>query len=318
LILFNTAARFLEADDYPIGPSPDEVDTLVEWITAGWGTDEFTRLANPSMADDAEWVHLTSKAIRSSATPRTAAAQFNYILHNDVRQTLPLIQAPTLVLHVQESALVPIAHGRYLAEHISGATFVELPGGDNTTTPELYVMADEIAEFLTGDRPVVEIERILTTVVFTDIVGSTERASVVGDSEWHTLLDRFRSAVREQLHHYRGREVNTRGDDFLAIFDGPARAIRCAQAIGEVTAALGITVRSGLHTGEVELLADDDIGGIAVHIGARVAALAGAGEVLVTRTVTDLVAGSGITFEDRGEKELKGVPGPWSLFAVVS
>jgi len=317
LILFNSSARYLEADDYPIGHSPDAVDTFVEAITAGWGTDEFTRLANPSMADDAEWVHLTSKAIRSSATPRTAAAQLNYNLRNDVRQALPLIQAPTLVLHVQESALVPIAHGRYLAEHISGATFVELPGGDNTTTPELYVMADEIAEFLTGERPVVEIERILTTVVFTDIVGSTERASSLGGKRWRALLDAHDRVVRDQLRRFHGREINTTGDGFVASFDGPARAIRCAQTITAAAGKLGIKLRVGLHTGECEIRGDD-LGGVAVHIAARLESFADPGQIVVTGTVKDLVVGSGINFEDRGEHELKGVPGSWKLFAVVN
>ena len=317
LILFNTAARYLQADDYPIGVSPDEVDALVEWLTAVWGTDELTRLANPSMADDAEWVHFTSKAIRSSATPRTAAAQFNYNLRNDVRQALPLIQAPTLVLHVQENALVPIAHGRYLAEHISGATFVELPGGDTTTTPELYVMADEVAEFLTGERPVIEIERILTTVVFTDIVGSTERASSLGSKRWRALLDAHDRVVRDQLRRFRGREINTTGDGFVASFDGPARAIRCAQAITAAAGKLGIELRVGLHTGECEIRGDD-LGGVAVHIAARLESFADPGQIVVTGTVKDLVVGSGINFEDRGEHELKGVPGSWKLFAVVN
>lgn len=212
LVLFNTTARYLEADDYPIGAPPEAVDATVQLIATGWGTNELTRLANPSMADDAEWIRFTSKAIRSSATPRTAAAQFNYILRNDVRQALPLIQAPTLVLHAQENALVPIAHGRYLAERIDGATFVELPGGDSTTTPELYVIADEVAEFLTGERPVVEVERILTTVVFTDIVGSTARAASLGDRRWRSLLDAHDRTVRDELRRFRGREINTTGD----------------------------------------------------------------------------------------------------------
>jgi class 3 adenylate cyclase len=315
LILFNTTARYLDADDYPIGVSPDAVDALVQLIAEGWGTPELTRLANPSMADDAEWVRLTSKAIRCSSTPRTAAAQFDYILRSDVRQALPLIRQPTLVLHVSENALVPIAHGRYLAENIDGATFVELPGGDSTTTPELHVIADEVAEFLTGERPLVEIERILTTVVFTDIVDSTARAASLGDQRWNALLDVHDRTVREQLRRFRGREINTTGDGFVASFDGPARAIRCAQAIIDATEALGIQLRAGLHTGECEIRGDD-LGGLAVHIASRVGAIASPGEPLVSGTVKDLVIGSGIEFEDRGERELKGVPGSWRLFAV--
>jgi class 3 adenylate cyclase len=317
LILFNTFARYLEADDYRIGASTDAVDALVEIIAAAWGTPELTRLANPSMVDDEEWVRITSKCIRSSATPRTAAAQFNYILRNDVRQALPLIQVPTLVLHVSENILFPIAQGRYLAEHIEGATFVELPGGDSTTTPELYVIADEVAEFLTGERPVVEIERVLTTVLFTDIVGSTERAASLGDQRWHALLDAHDRTVRDQLRRFKGREINTTGDGFLVAFDGPARAIRCAQGIINATNALGIEVRAGLHTGECEVRGDD-LGGLAVHIAGRVGALASPGETLVSGTVKDLVVGSGIDFEERGEHELKGVPGTWRLYAVTA
>jgi len=315
LILFNTTARYQEADDYPIGASTDAVDALVETITAGWGTPELTRLANPSMADDEDWVRITSKCIRASATPRTAAAQFNYILRNDVRQALPLIQVPTLVLHVSENILVPIAQGRYLAEHIEGATFVELPGGDSTTTPELYVIADEVAEFLTGERPMVDIDRVLTTVLFTDIVGSTEQAASLGDHRWRSLLDAHDGAVREQLRRFRGREIKTTGDGFLAAFDGPARAIRCAQAIGTATERLGLDVRAGLHTGECEVRGDD-LGGLAVHIAARIGTLADSGETLVSGTVKDLVVGSGIEFTERGERDLKGVPGSWKLFAV--
>jgi class 3 adenylate cyclase len=316
LVLFNTTARFLQADEYPIGAPPEVADATVQLIASAWGTDELTRLANPSMADDAEWIRFTSKAIRSSATPRTAAAQFDYILRNDVRQALPLIQAPTLVLHCKDSTLVPIAHGRYLAEHIEGATFVELPGGDSTTTPELYVIADEVAEFLTGERPVVEIERVLTTMLFTDIVGSTARAASLGDHRWRSVLDAHDRAIRDQLGRHRGREIETSGDSFFASFDGPARAIRCAQAIVKATETLGIELRAGLHTGECEVRGDH-LGGLAVHIAARVGALAGPGEIVVSGTLKDLVVGSGIDFVDRGDHELKGVPGSWKLFAVA-
>jgi class 3 adenylate cyclase len=249
-------------------------------------------------------------------TPRTAAAQYDYILRSlDVRAALPLIEVPTLVLHVRESLFVPIEHGRYLAEHIKGARFLELPGGDLGISPGLSRIAGEAAEFLTGKRPLTEVDRILTTVLFTDIVGSTARAATLGDHSWRSLLDAHDRAVREQLRHFRGREVNTTGDGFLASFDGPARAIRCAQAIGETTGKLGIEPRMGLHTGECEIRGDD-LGGLAVHIAARVGALATPGEVLVSGTVKDLVVGSGIAFADRGEHALKGVPGVWKLFAV--
>ena len=212
----------------------------------------------------------------------------------------------------RENGFVPIAHGRYLADHINGATLIELPGGDSGTIP---TVATEVAEFLTGDRPVVEIERILTTVLFTDIVGSTALAASVGDQRWHSILDAHDQTVREQLKRFRGREINTTGDGFVASFDGPARAIRCAQAISEATEKLGVRLRVGLHTGECEVRGDD-LGGLAVHIAARVAALAGPGDVLVSGTVKDLVVGSGIEFIERGEHELKGVPGSWKLFAI--
>jgi class 3 adenylate cyclase len=313
LILVNTTARYLEADDYPIGASPDFVDAVVETFAKGYGTPDLTRSFNQSRADDAEWVRLASKMVRSSATPRAAAAQYNYILRSlDVRHALPLIQAPTLVLQVSESPFLSVGQGRYLAEHIAGATFIELPGG-NVSMDAAPVL--DIAEFLTGERPVVEVERILTTVLFTDIVGSTARAASLGDQRWRSVLDAHDRTVREQLRRFRGREINTTGDGFVASFDGPARAIRCAQAINEATEKLGVQLRVGMHTGECEVRGDD-LGGLAVHIAARVGALATPGEVFVSGTVKDLVVGSGIEFDDRGEHDLKGVPGSWKVFAV--
>ena len=314
LILLNTSARYLEADDYSVGLPSEAVDAVVSLVASAWGTPDLARLIAPSLADDAEHMRLVSKLERSSATPRGAAAQYDDMLRRfDVRHALPLIQAPTLVLHASENTFVPIAHGRYLADHISGAIFTELPGGDTATNP---AVASEVAEFLTGDRPEVEVERILTTVLFTDIVGSTARAASVGDVRWHSILDAHDQSVRQQLKHFRGREINTTGDGFIASFDGPARAIRCAQAISEATEKLGVPIRLGLHTGECEVRGDD-LGGLAVHIAARVAALASPGDVLVSGTVKDLVVGSGIEFSERGEHELKGVPGYWKLFAAL-
>jgi class 3 adenylate cyclase len=315
LILVNTTARYLVADDYPIGASPDFVDVVVEMFAKGYGTPDLTRSFDPGRADDAEWVRLTSKIVRSSATPRTAAAQYNYILRSvDVRDALSLIQAPTLVLQVSESPFLSVAQGRYLADHIEGATFIELPGG-NVSMDAAPVL--DVAEFLTGERPEVEVERVLTTVLFTDIVGSTAQAASLGDQRWRSMLDAHDKTVREQLRRFRGREINTTGDGFVASFDGPARAIRCAQAVNEATEKLGVKLRVGLHTGECEVRGDD-LGGLAVHIAARVGALAAPGEVLVSGTVKDLVVGSGIEFDDRGEHELKGVPGTWKLFALQS
>ena len=253
---------------------------------------------------------------RSSVTPRSAAAQYDYILRNqDVRHALPLILAPTLVLQVSENPRTSIERGRYLAEHIAGALFVECPAGDISLNSANQWAIDEIAEFLTGERPAVEVERILTTILFSDIVGSTAQAASLGDHRWRSLLDAHDKTVREQLRRFRGREINTTGDGFVASFDGPARAIKCAQAITEATGNLGVQVRVGLHTGECEIRGDD-LGGLAVHIAARVATLAGTGEVLVSGTVKDLVVGSGIEFAEQGEHELKGVPGSWRLFAV--
>jgi class 3 adenylate cyclase len=279
-----------------------------------WGTEEFAGIANPSRADDAEWNRWGARMNRASATPRTAAAQYDYLLHHlDVRRALPLIQAPTLVLHVNQSPLLSVENGRYLAEHIAGATFIEESSGD------LGLIEDEtfaqIIEFLTGARPDIEVDRILTTVLFTDIVGSTERAATLGDQKWRDLLDAHDHTVRDQLRRFRGKEINTTGDGFVASFDGPARAVRCAQAIGEATAKLGVELRVGLHTGECDVRGDD-LGGLAVHVAARVAASASPGEILVSGMVKVLVAGSVIEFSDRGEHQLKGVPGPWKLFAV--
>jgi pimeloyl-ACP methyl ester carboxylesterase len=319
LILALTAARFLRADDYPWGQDPEGADAIADFLAEHWGTEDTAAFAFPSHADDPVFRRWIAKSCRLSCSAQEMVTYMRQDNPTDVRQILPSIQVPTLVLHRNDTPFYKLDEGRYLAEHIPGARFEAVPGDDLSifTEPNAEILA-HIEEFVTGAHPITEPDRVLAAVLFTDIVGSTERASEVGDAEWHALLDRFRAAVREQLREFRGREVNTRGDDFLAIFDGPARAIRCAQAIREVTTTMGVTVRSGLHTGEVELLADGDIGGIAVHIGARVAALAGAGEVFVSRTVTDLVAGSGITFEDRGEQKLIGVPGAWRLFAVAS
>lgn len=316
LILLTTTARYLEADDYTFGATPEGADAVVKTIERLWGTPELLRISSPSMADHSEFLEFGAKWFRASATPRTAATQFDYMLRSlDVRAALSLIQVPTLVLHARESVLFPIAHGLYLAGHINGARFVELPGGDTAITPNNYVVADEIAEFLTGYRPEVEIERVLTTVVFSDIVGSTELAASLGDERWRALLDAHDRAVRNELRRFRGREIKTTGDGFFVSFDGPARAIRCAEAVIKATGELGIDVRIGLHTGECEARGDD-LGGLAVHIGARIGALARPGEVLVSSTVRDLVVGSGIAFDDRGTHSLKGVPDPWRLLAV--
>jgi class 3 adenylate cyclase len=318
LILSCSTARFLVADDYPIGMPPEVADAIVETIASMWGSDEFVRLTNPWLATDPSLIRAVKRMLRSAATPRTAAAQFRYIMTSvDVRAALESIQAPTLVIHTRDNSFVPMEHGRYLSEHIPTAKFIEFPGSGVYVDPEYQDAAfSEMAEFLTGERPVIEVDRVLTSIMFTDIVDSTERAVVLGDRQWRGLLDAHDRLVREELRRHRGREINTTGDGFVASFDGPARGIRCARTILAGARAVGIEVRAGLHTGECEVRGTD-IGGLAVHVASRVAALAEPGQVLVTATVKDLVAGSGLYFADRGEHVLKGVPGAVRLFAVT-
>jgi class 3 adenylate cyclase len=262
----------------------------------------------------AAWARLE----RLTSSPRTVALLQPLFAKQDVRAVLPTIRVPTLVVHHADDPLLPPAQGKYIADHIPGAKYVELPGRNMYHIVEPWRESfQQIAKFLTGHQPEVSDDRVLATVLFTDIVGSTRRAAEMGDRDWHALLDAHDAIVRVQLARFRGREVNTSGDGFLATFDGPQRAIRCAMAIRDAVQTLGIEVRAGLHTGECELRGDD-IGGIGVHIGARVSALAGANDVLVSSTLRDLVIGSGLEFEERGSHELKGVPGQWRLFAVAS
>jgi class 3 adenylate cyclase len=316
LILFNTAARYMVDDNYAVGASPEAIDALLELMRSHWGKPELYELINPGLADDHARLHFLARMARLSATPRTAAAQYGYVLRGvDVRPVLSLIPVPTLVLSADNRQVLPIEHGRYLADHIKGARFIALPGEDVYYGQHASALFEEIAEFLTGTRPVADVERVLATVLFTDIVNSTATAASLGDRKWKSMLDSHDRSVREQLQRFRGREIHTTGDGFMASFDGPARAIRGAEAIIEATKGLGIELRAGMHTGECEVRGDD-LGGLAVHIAARVGALADPGEVLVSGTLKDLVVGSGIEFEDRGEHELRGVPGTWKLFAV--
>ncbi len=313
LILANTTARMLSAPDYPMGITPEAADAMVEMLRSAWGTPELVHGEFPSRVHDPEFVEWVARMTRASATPKTAAAQLRYSFEFDAREALPLVLVPTLVVHNQ-NPFIPIAMGGYLAARIDGAKFVELPGADFFLATSDDAMT-EIAEFLTGSRPTPEIGRILATVLFTDIVDSTQRAVAEGDQRWAELLDAHHKAVRSELKRYGGVEIDTAGDGFFVTFDGPARAIRCACAIRDSVDSLGLQIRAGVHTGEVEQSAEG-LRGLAVHIGARVGAAAGAGEVLVSRTVADLVAGSDLTLADRGEYDLKGVPGPWRLFAV--
>jgi class 3 adenylate cyclase/alpha-beta hydrolase superfamily lysophospholipase len=316
LVLYGSyAKRQGPDDDYPWAASSDERRAYAEKMEREWGVDADLGSMAPS-ADDAlrAWWAVRSKAAASPGAAR------NLILMNseiDVRAVLPTIRVPTLVLHRAGDRDSRAEEGRYIADHIPGARFVQLAGDDHLVSIRPDEIVDEVEEFLTGARPAPEPERVLATVLFTDIVGSTERATELGDRRWRELLERHHSTVRRELDRFRGREVDTAGDGFLATFDGPARAIRCARAIAERLGELGLQLRAGLHTGECELIGDK-VAGVAVHTGARVAAQARPGEVLVSSTVKDLVAGSGIEFEDRGSHELRGVPGEWRLYAVSS
>lgn len=318
LVLANTSPRYLVDDDYPIGMAPETLDVFVDMISNLWGTEELARVAVPAIADDAAYVAAFARLLRGAATPRTAAAQYRYILESlDVRSALPLIQAPTLVLHNDRNPVVPVEHGRYLAQRIERSKFVVLSSEGVNLDGDLNKTVAELTEFLTGDRPQVQIDRVFTTILFTDIVGSTERVVAIGDQRWRSLLNAHDRAVRHELRRFRGREIGTRGDGFVASFDGPARAIRCAVAICEAMRPLGLLVRVGLHCGECEVRGTE-LDGLSVHIAARVSALASPEEILVTSSVKDMVVGSGIEFDDRGLHSLKGLPNPWQLLAVTS
>ena len=316
LILFGCYARRSWAPDYTWGATPEENRVQLESIESGWGNAWAIEMRAASLADDEHFRHWYATHYRLGASPGAAMALAKMNAEIDVRHILPSIRIPTLILQRRGDRTVRVEHGRYLAEHIPGAKYVELEGIDHIPfIGDADSVLGHIEEFLTGVRPVPEPDRVLATVLFTDIVGSTERAAALGDRRWRELRDTHHAIVRRELARYRGREVETAGDSFLATFDGPARAIRCALTVRDAVRQLGIEIRAGLHTGEVELM-DDKVGGLAVHIGARVAAQAGASEVLVSSTVKDLVAGSGIQFSDRGTFALKGVPGEWNLFAV--
>jgi class 3 adenylate cyclase len=293
-------------------------EEVVNAMAAMWGTGELEHLINPDMPWNEEIRATWARMERLAASPRTLALMMPLTAEMDVRAVLPTVRVPTLVVQHADDPTIPPAMGKYVADHISGAKYVELPGRNMFHFVEPWRDSfKEIAEFLTGEQPDVADDRVLATVLFTDIVDSTRRAAEMGDRDWHALLDAHDAIVRSQLNRFRGREVNTSGDGFLAMFDGPQRAIRCAMAIRDAVQALGIQVRAGLHTGECEVRGDD-IGGIGVHIGARVSALAEADDVLVSSTLRDLVIGSGLEFEERGAHLLKGVPGEWRLFAVAS
>jgi class 3 adenylate cyclase/pimeloyl-ACP methyl ester carboxylesterase len=317
LVLYGSlAAGLLDPLENPGGPRWLDWSSRVRTAVEHWGKGLLVDVFSPTLAGQATARRITGVNERAMASPAMARATWEAIMRIDVRDVLPTVSTPTLVVHRIGDA-IPIDGARYIAERIAGARLIELPGADHWWwVGDSTAILEAIEEFLTGVRPQRPSDRMLATVLFTDIVGSTERAAKVGDGAWRALLERHNEITREQLEAFRGREIVSTGDGFLATFDGPARGVRCAYAIADSVRRLGVEIRAGVHTGECEALGEN-IGGIAVHIGARVAAAASPGEVLVSGTVRDLVAGSGIEFEDAGERELKGVPGSWQLCRVV-
>jgi class 3 adenylate cyclase len=320
LVLYAPLVKGTGTDDFPWALAPEIRQTFLEQLPAAWGSEPMARMlvgmVAPSLADDQQFLRFMAKAMRSSVSPGAALAWLRMIAEVDVREVLPQVRVPTLIVHRTGDQAVDVGASRYAAGRVPGASLVELPGGDNLPfVGDSEAVAAEVEEFLTGSRTPPLPDRVLATILFTDIASSTERAAEVGDRRWRELLGRHDALAREQLERYRGREVKMTGDGLLATFDGPARAVACAAAIGRAVRALGLEVRAAVHTGEVELRGGD-IGGIAVHIAARVMGLARPNEVLVSSTVKDLVAGAEIRFEDRSVHSLRGVPGNWRLFAA--
>ncbi len=322
LALYGTAPVGTRTDDFPWQWSEDEWASYMDELAAGWGTlayaEKILPYFCPSVAEDDRATRWWARFMRQAASPNSAVAIERMWHQVDVRPVLSTISVPTLVMHRIDDVVEFVEAGRDIAQRIPGARFVELPGGDNGPwAGDQDEVLDEVEEFFTGVRRRPSVDRVLATVLFTDIVGSTERAADLGDAPWNELVGEHHAQVRQQLATFRGHEVDTAGDGFLATFDGPARAVRCGQEIAAAVRKLGLEVRVGVHTGEIEL-AGNGVRGIAVHTGARVMSLAAPSEVLVSQTVKDLVAGSGLTFEDAGEHELKGVPDRWRLYRVVS
>lgn len=320
LATYGAFAKRLRSDDYPWAPTLDERLRGAEELERSWGDPKIADLAYyaPSIADDVNFQEWLDTYFRRSASPKAAADLLRMNSHTDVRAVLPSVRVPTLVLQAVGDRDVQAAEGSYIAARITGARYVEFPSGDHLfwASHQDEILA-EIQEFMTGVRPLPEHDRILATVLFTDIVEGTRRAAALGDRRWRDLLESHHALVRTELARYRGLEQDTAGDGFYATFDGPARAVRCAFAVRDGVRRLGLEVRAGVHTGECEIVAGK-LGGIAAIIGARVKDLAGAGEVLATSTVRDLVSGSGLAFAERGTQVLKGVPGEWRLFVVTS
>lgn len=319
LVLYGSYAKRSWSPDYPFGWKDEVWQSVLDDIEHNWGSPQSLNIAMraPSIAGDPDLAKRIASYYRASASPGAAGAILKMNREIDVRIVLPATRVPTLILHRTAEHVIDVEHARYMAHHIPGAKLVELPGEDHQPwLGDRDTVLNEVEIFLTGKHQVLEPERVLATVLFADIEGSTERVAALGDHSWRELLEAFYAKVREVLKQYRGREINTLGDGFLATFDGPARAIRCAGAIRDAVRSLNLEVRCGLHTGECEVVGND-LAGIAVHTGARVAGLAAPGEVLVSQTVRDLVAGSGLSFEDRGIHSLRGVPNEWRLFRAV-
>lgn len=318
LVLFGAYAATMWSEGYPWGTKPEQRAAEVDQIVELWGTGADVDLVAPSAAADDHFREWWARRQRSLAPPSALPPLFEMLATTDVRDVLHTIRVPTLVIHRTDDPIVPVENGRYLAEHIPNAKYVELPGSDHMPfTGDWEAVVDEVEEFLTGTRRPRDINRVLATVLFTDVCNSTQRAAQLGDRRWREVLDRHDTMVERYLKEFGGRMIKTTGDGLLATFDGPARAIRCAAEIRQAARNLDLDIRAGLHAGEVEVRGRD-LGGIAVHIGARIADLAAPGEVLVSSTVRDLVAGSGIEFVDRGLHRLRGVPDDWRLFAVAN
>ena len=317
LVIYGSYAKRIWAPTYPWAPTPEERQKFYDAIERDWGRgDVDLATIAPTAAADPRAREWWPRYFRLSSSPGAALALARMNTQVDIRRILPSIRVPTLILHRTDDLDINVGGARWMAGQIPGAKYVELPGVDHIPwVGDQDAILDEIEEFLTGVRRGPEPDRMLATVLFTDIVGSTERAAAMGDRRWRELLESHHGVVRRELERYRGREIDTAGDGFLAVFDGPARAVRCAASTAGAVQGLGLQIRAGLHTGEVEVMGES-VGGIAVHIGARVAALAQPGEILVSSTVKDLVAGSGIEFDDRGTHVLKGVPGEWRVFAA--
>ncbi len=316
LVLAHTFASRIWSPEYPWAPTPAQREEEYLLVEREWGRMMDLDHYVPGKSRDPAFAERLATYFRRAASPGAAVALLRMNTQIDIRSILSTIRVPTLVMHRTGDQDVNVAEGRYIADRIPGARFVELAGDDHLPwVGDQSRLLDEMQEFLTGVRPAPEYERVLATVMFTDIVGSTEAASRLGDRDWRDLLGRHHAIARAEITRFRGREVNTAGDGFIATFDGPARAVRCAASMRNALQPLGIEIRAGVHTGEIEL-DGDDVGGIAVHICARVAGMAAAGETLVSSTVKDLVSGAGIAFVDRGAHALKGVPGEWRLFAA--